>query len=118
MARQVLEQLELTECQFNQRPALCNPAADRIEQERPHGELLLDRLTAAQSGSYAREELRECEGFDDIVVCPGIETSDAIGHRIARSQNDDRHFDELSSKGGHDLQAVPARKPQVQENQV
>jgi hypothetical protein len=65
--------------------------ADWVENEVLEGEELFDRtLPPAEKRAHSRDELLQSERFGEVVVCAGVEPFDAIGERIARSQEQDR----------------------------
>ncbi len=56
---------------------------------------ILPRSPAPQQGTQARQQLRELERLDQVIVGAGVETFHAIGHGVAGGEHQDRGADSL-----------------------
>ncbi len=73
---------------------------------------------AAQERAQARLQLADVERLDEVVVGAGVETVDAIGDRVARRQDQDRHAVSAAAHAAADLEPVDAGKPDVEHDAV
>ena len=71
-----------------------------------------------QHGADPRGELRELEGLHHVVVRTGIETRNAIRHRIARSQDHDRNLRAAPAQVAEQLEPGLARQSEVEQQQI
>ena len=55
------------------------------------GEHVVRRVgRAAEQRAQPRQQLAECERLDEVVVRAGVESGDAVRHRLARGEHEDR----------------------------
>lgn len=80
----------------------------------------VDRLPHASTGdgSDPRKELREGEGFGDVVVSPQIEASDPVVHVGASREEQDRCRHAHSAQLAQHVEAIGVGQHDVQHNQV
>ena len=71
-----------------------------------------------QLRAHAREQLGEPERLGDVVVGAGVEAADRVHLAVLRGQEDDRHGRAALADALADLQAVDARQPDVEDQQV
>ena len=71
-----------------------------------------------QHGADPRRELRELERLHHVVVRTGIETRDAIRHRIARGQDHDRNRRAAPAQIAEQFEPGLARQSEVEQQQV
>jgi hypothetical protein len=72
---------------------------------------------AAQHGAHARVQLVQRERLDQVVVRPGVEPADPLLHGVARADDEDgpvRRAPHLRA----DLEAVDARQPEVEQDDL
>ena len=74
--------------------------------------------TAAQERADARGELIQVEGLDEVVVGARVESGDAVGHRVARRQDQHRDRQSPLALAAQERESVTARQPQVQQQQL
>ena len=89
----------------------------RIESQAPDLETRAPGAPA-QERAHALGQLAERERLRDVVVPTGLEARDALGHGIARRQED--HGDRLaaSAQGRADIAAIRIGKADVEDQQV
>jgi DNA-binding response OmpR family regulator len=59
--------------------------------DRLHDLIILDVMLPKKPGfQVLREQLRECEGLGQIVVCPGVQPLDLVLHGVSRGQEQHR----------------------------
>src|SRR5579871_772758 len=116
---QKLQQRKLTRRECNLDAVLGDAVRGRIER---HAEMLEGAGGAAglasQQGANARRQLVEVEWLREVVVGTRVESQHAIGDRIARGDDEDGQRLAAGSQGFQQLQAVRARKSQVEQQQL
>src|SRR5215813_3625881 len=73
---------------------------------------------AAQQRADARRELAEVEGLDEVVVRAGVEARDAVGHRVARGEDQHRDREPALALAAQQREAVAPREPEVEQQQL
>src|SRR5262249_39293497 len=83
MAHEIFQEGELPRAQLDQASATMDLAPGGVHSKVTE---VQDRIhlqgRSAQQGTQAGHQLREGEGFDQIVVSPDIEASDAVFHGV------------------------------------
>lgn len=84
---------------------------------------MLDQVDAAprhpaQQGLQARGEFAQVEGFEQVVIGAGLQAVDAVGHRIARGEDQHRDFQALAALLLQQLEAVFVRQAEVEHHDV
>ena len=120
MPEQILEQIELA-----RRSAR---SADHHEPTRARDEIDLEvgglqskdvrRPATTQQRADAREQFRQRERLDEIVVRAEIEPEHTIVDPVACGQNQDRRFDVPFAQRLQDLEPAPAGQHQIEDDQV
>ena len=93
-------------------------AADAIERQIGHLQLLRRGLAAAQQRAHARQQFHEGEGLHQVIVGALFQALDAVVQRAARAQNQDRRPDLAVADALQHLQAVHIGQHEVQNHQV
>jgi len=75
------------------------------------------QLTAPQHGPYARHELAEAKGLDDVVIRPEFQAHDTIQFLTPSSEHEDRHG-RVTTQRAAEREAVHLGEHDVQENEV
>jgi len=73
---------------------------------------------AADHGAGARQQLVQVEGLHQVVVRADVEAGDAVGHRVARGDDQHRHVAARAAHRLQHLEAVLARQPEVEQREV
>jgi hypothetical protein len=117
--QEIVEQFVFARGEFHVPAAARHPARDpiRLKIGDDKAQHVLD-TTAPQERPDTREKFLEGEGFDQIVVGPLVETTDAVLHRVPRREDDYRRRQSSLTHGTQDLQAVSARQHEVENKQV
>ena len=79
---------------------------DRARKARP----------AAQHGSPARHALARVEGLYDVVVCPEVESGDAVFDVVARRDDQDRCRVARGPYRAQNVEAVPVGQVEVEQH--
>src|SRR5690348_9639315 len=90
VAHHILEYAELLGSELDIFVVARHLPANAVEQEFTHLKALWGRLAAAQQCPNARQKLDECEGLDKIIVGAELQPLDAIFHRVAGAENQNR----------------------------
>src|SRR5512146_1016535 len=118
-SQQQREKLEFLWREIEGFSGACHAVPDGVELEVGHlerGSRL--RPAAAQDGAQPREELRERERLDEIVVGTELETLHAVANGIARCQEQDRRLDLMMPQLLDDAPAVASGQHHVQNDGV
>jgi hypothetical protein len=119
MSQQVFEQLELTRGELHRMSAAQDLARNQIQLQIRGGQPgELRGAPAPDECANPRHELRERERLDHVVVGARVETEHTILERVARRQHKDRRLDAAVPQGFQDLETVPARQREIQQNGV
>ena len=73
---------------------------------------------APQQRPYPRFQLRQVEGFDQVVVCAEVKAPDPVFHAIAGGQDDHRHLAVALAQASRHLEAIQARQAEIEDGQV
>src|SRR5882762_11939141 len=73
---------------------------------------------ASKAGPDARQEFREREGFNEVVISAAIESSHALLDCIASGQDENRGLQSAFSQCGQHLEPVAAWKHEIQNDEV
>ena len=93
-------------------------AADAIERQVGHLQLLGRGLAAPQQRPHARQQLDEGERLHQVIVGALFEAFDAVVERAARAQNQDRRAGLAVADLLQHLQAVHIGQHEVENHQV
>ena len=74
--------------------------------------------TAAYHRLDPGQQLGEGKRLDQVVIRAGIQTADTVGDRVASGQHEHRRFDAALAERFQDIETVPARKTEVEEDEV
>src|SRR5262249_9837086 len=98
MDHKQMQQVELPLPELNEPTSTPHLTGGDVQDEVPYhetitrwGTLAALQVAAPQHGPYARHELAEAEGFDDIVIRPNFQAHDAIQFLTTRGEHQDRH---------------------------
>jgi hypothetical protein len=80
--------------------------------------LRLVRSAAAEQGAEASLEFCHGEGFGHVVVAATLESKDALVHRTARGQDQDRRGDALGTETLDQVEAVSVREIEIDNQSV
>ena len=80
-------------------------------------EHLVSGLGPSQRGAQARQELAHAERLRDVVVGAGVERHDLLGVLVPGGEHDDRDR-RPAAQAVHDLDAVDAGKPEIDDRRV
>lgn len=85
-----------------------NPSALQVKDEGPprQGQSPRNRRFLPKTQAHSGKEFLEGERLGHVVVRPTLQARDAVGHRGARREHDDRHLHPLSPDLFEDLEAV------------
>ena len=101
------------------RLAAPDPAGCRVEPDVAGLEDGVERLgRAAGEGPQAGRQLGEGERLDQVVVGAGVEPGDAVGHGVARGQEQDRGLHAPAAQPAADLEPVDAGQHDVEDDRV
>ena len=89
-----------------------------IEHEIVEGEHLLWLLATAKQRSHTRQQLFGREGLEQVVVCPGVETSNSSRNGISRRQHQHRQREPLRPQSPANGKSVQVGKTHVKHEQV
>src|SRR5262249_11677943 len=90
--REILEERELACRQLDRSRSTPGGALEQIDLQIRDDENRIGLLVVtSHQRAHPRGELLEGERFDHVVVCPGVETRDAVFETIAGGQDQDRH---------------------------
>ena len=118
-AREVFEQRVLLRRQVDAAPGAPDLPRARVHFEVVHFyRVRLKALPAPQQRAYVREQLAEVEGLRQVVVRARVESLDAVVNRVARRHHKDWHGRACGAQFAADLEAVFARKHDVEDYQV
>jgi hypothetical protein len=70
---------------------------------------------ASEHGANPSDHLADGERLHHVIVGPELETDDAVGHRPARRDHDDRHIG-VAPQPAADVTAVAVRKGEIEQN--
>lgn len=119
MPQQILEQLELSRRQFKR--ASTSQGTTRYEvdlQVRCFETQNVGRTPTSHQRPNARQQFRQREWLDQIIVCAEVEPDNAILDSIAGRQNQHRRMNLSLAQGLQDLEATSAREHQVEQHEV
>src|SRR5215468_12422037 len=98
MSHQELQQVEFPLTQLKETPGAPHLTGGNVQDEVPHDEAITQQgtratiqLTAPQHGPYARHELAEAKGLNDVVIRPEFQAHDTIQFLTPSSEHEDRH---------------------------
>jgi len=81
-----------------------------------------DRILAlvgpAQQGADAREQLRDGEGLDQVVVSPGIETGAAVGDLVSGGDDQDMGLAATRAHPPQHLQAIKLGQAEIEQHDI
>ncbi len=114
------QNLKLLVCYFDRRLALHDFVFLQIDADGAalYRVAALFRLGPPQYRANAGEQFGQAEGFRDVVIRAELESPDLVGFLSSCRENNDRRSDASLAKFGADLEAVFARKHQVQNDQM
>src|SRR3954453_4822279 len=119
VAHQVLEQLELALGEVDGTVPARDLVRVRVEDQVGHAQRRhAARWPAPQQRAHAREQLLPLERLDKVVVGAHVEPLDARVQRVARGEHEDRRVVLVAPQLPRDLDAIHAREPEVEHDQV
>jgi hypothetical protein len=74
--------------------------------------------STSQQCAKPRQKLLEREWFDEVVICPGVESGDAVVDAIARCEHEDRCPVSGFTQSAADLKAVDSRHGHVEHDGI
>jgi hypothetical protein len=119
MTQQVLQEVELAGCELDGPVSSRHPSADQIhlEVDRLQSQHLI-RPTATQQGTDAGEQLREREGFHEVVVRTAVEPEHPVLDRVPGRQDEHRRTESASPQRRQDIDTVATGKHQVEHDEI
>ncbi len=117
VAQEQLEQIRLARRENHFAPTSLHRARRGIERQVAEREQLFRRVAAKQR-AHTGEELLGRERLDEVVVGAGVEPGHAVGHCVARGQEQHRRREALRAEPPADGQPVEARHGHVEHDQV
>jgi len=119
MSKQILQQLEFARGQIEQ--SLTARGAARHEVQLQVGSLQtkdIGRPATAKQGANPREQLRQREWLDQVIVGTQVEAEHAIVHAVTGGQNQDWRLDVPLPQRLQDFESAPTWQHQVQDDEV
>ena len=119
-AGEELEQLVLLRGQFDPLSATGDLSAPRIKFQvgDPQGRGLLGQRRTANQGVEARQKFAEGEGFDEVVIGPGLQSRDPIIDGAERGQHQHRRQHAFRPQQADRLQSAHARQHAIHDHHV
>ena len=119
MTKQILEEIELACGQIQGPPVACRTTRNEVD-------LQIGRLqpqdvggaAAAQQRADPGEELRQGEGFDEVVVGTQIKAEHPIVDAVARRQNQHGRLDVAFPQRLQDFEPPTTRQHQIQQHEI
>ena len=119
VARQMVKKGKLLGGEGNvPRPPACHLSAS-IDGQIADGEIGGEHLAAAAGeGTQSRQQLAKIEWFGKVVVGPGVESGNALLHRVERGEHENGHGAFSLPNGPADVEPVHARHEDVEDDGV
>ena len=120
VAQEHLEHRELARAELDRarRRRWRGGCAGRARRRRPRSTVALGRAALAQAHAHARQQLLEAERLGDVVVGAALEAGDLDVGVVARAEDHHRHPVARGAHVAQHAQAVLARQPEVEHEQV
>ena len=119
MARQMVKKGELLAGEGN---VACSPTCHLsagIDDQIADGEIGGEHLAAsAGEGTQSRQQLAKIEWFGEVVVGPGVESGNALLHRVERGEHENGHGALSLPNGPADVEPVQDRHEDVEDDGV
>ncbi len=81
------------------------------------GRIAASRLAANQR-PHARAEFVEIERLDEVIVCAGVEALHAVGHRIARGDDQHRQRVAARTQRAQHVETVALGQAEVEQHEI
>lgn len=119
VAHQVLEDRELLRSYADGLARAGDAKAGRIELDvRDPEHRRSNRFTPAEDGAQPGQQLRECERLREVVVRTGVQARNAVLHRAARGEYENRDAPAPFADGAQQRETVRAGKAKVENQDV
>src|ERR1700734_232203 len=121
IAHEVLQQAKFLRQQIDRLARAHHGALEQIQVDRAHRQpdrRIVRVGRTARQDSDPRQQLRECERFDQVVVSPGLEALHAIVDSAHGGEVDHRGRDLALPQTPHEIEAIETRQHAIQNDDI